>query len=237
MDLYNAVMLASKQAPEPSSDNARSGPAYYMFGAPGSEACKVAAEDHGTVPTVGAHCYLAGPNANKQDLISGLPKFVHASEAETLVVPQGITVLQAVPANLADAPAMSSGAAEFFVFKDHVSLLGNDITHPQPSTDSAGNPDVKFGFSSKGKHEFQTVTSAITHRGDSVSRLGQRLNQHFAVALDNRLITVPSIDFETYRNGIDGSGADITAGFKVQSAQDLAAMLRFGPLPVSLVVR
>ncbi len=238
MNLYNAVKLASRQAPEQSSANARPGPAYYMFGAPGSLACKVAAEDQGTVPTVGAHCYLAGPNANKQGLISGLPNRVRASEAETLIVPRGITVLQGVPASFADAPAMSSPAAEFFVLKDRVSLLGSDITNPQPSTDSAGNPDVKFGFGPRGKNEFHTVTSVIAHRGDSVSRLGERLNQHFAVALDNRLITVPSIDFTTYPDGItDDSGADITAGFTVQSAQDLATMLRFGPLPVSLVVR
>ena len=64
------------------------------------------------------------------------------------------------------------------------------------------------------------------------------LNQHFAVALDNRLITVPSIDSKVYPDGIiDDSGADITAGFTVLSAGDLATMLRFGPLPVSLAVR
>ncbi len=238
MDLYNAVTLASKQAPEPSSDNAHPGPAYYMFGAPGSEACKVAAEDQGTVPTVGAHCYLSGPNAKEHDLISGLPNGVNASEAETLVVPRGITVLRAVPASFAHPLPMSSAAAEFFVLKDHVSLLGSDISNPQASTDSAGNPAVSFGFSSKGKNEFQSVTSAIAHRGDFVSRPGQTLNQHFAVALDNQLITVPSIDFKMYPDGITGdAGADITAGFTVQSAHDLATMLRFGPLPVSLVVR
>jgi hypothetical protein len=237
MSLYDAVKLASKQAPEPGSDNARPGPACYMFGAPGSEACKIAAEDQGTVPTVGAHCYLSGPNA-KQDLISNLPDGVNGSEAETLVVPRGIVVLQAAPASFADAPAMSSAAAEFFVLKDHVSLLSSDITNPQASTDSAGNPDVTFGFSSKGKNEFQGVTSAIAHRGALVSGVGQTLNQRFAVALDNQLITVPSIDFKMYPDGIIGNtGADITAGFTLQSARDLATMLRLGPLPVSLVVR
>jgi SecD/SecF fusion protein len=238
MNLYDAITLASKQAPEPSSHNARPGAAYYMFGAPGSEACKVAAEDQGTIPTVGEHCYLSGPNANKQDLISGLPHGVNASEAETLVVPRGITVLQAVPASFADAPEISSAAAEFFVVKDDVSLPASDISNPQPSTDSAGNPNVKFGFTSKGKNRFQSVTSAIAHRGDFVSRLGQTLNQHFAVALDNQLITVPSVDFKMYPDGIIGdNGADITGGFTVQSAQDLATIMRYGPLPVTLVVR
>ena len=238
MSLYDAVKLASKQAPEPGSDNARPAPAYYMFGVPGSEACKIAAEDQGTVPTVGAHCYLSGPNADEQDLISNLPNGVSPSEAETLVVPRGIVVLQTVPPSFAHAPAMSSAAAEFFVLKDHVSLLGSDITNPQASTDSADNPDVTFGFSSKGKNEFQSVTSAIAHRGALVSGPGQTLDQHFAVALDNQLLTVPSIDFKTYPDGIiANTGADITAGFTVQSARDLATMLRFGPLPVSLVVR
>ena len=238
MSLYDAVKLASKQAPEPRSDNGRPGPAYYMFGAPGSQACKIAAEDQSTVPTVGAHCYLSGPNANKQDLISNLPNGVNASEGETLLVPRGIVVLQAVPDSFAHAPAMSSAAAEFFVLKDHLSLLSSDITNPQASTDSAGNPDVTFGFSSNGKNEFQSVTSAIAHRGAFVSGLGHTFNQHFAVALDNQLITVPSIDFKMYPNGIIGDpGADIAGGFTLQSARDLATMLRFGPLPVSLVVR
>ena len=182
MKLYDAVTLASKQAPEPSADNARPGPAYYMFGAPGGEACKLAADDQGTVPTAGAHCYLAGPSASRQDLISGLPNRVQASEAETLVVPRGITVLQGVPASFADAPAMSSAAAAFFVLKDRAALLGGGITNPQPSTDSAGNPDVKFGFNSKGKRQFQRVTSVIAHRGDLVSGL----DQHAQPALRGR---------------------------------------------------
>jgi SecD/SecF fusion protein len=209
-----------------------------MFGAPGSEACKVAAAHQRTLPTAGAHCYLSGPNATKQDLIAGLPNGVSASEAETLAVPRGITVLQAVSVNFAHPPALGSAAAEFFVLKDHVSLPRSDITNPRPGSDSGGNPDVNFGFTSKGKHEFHSVTSAIAHRGDFITRLGQTFNQHFAVALDNRLITIPSIDFNMYPDGIVGnSGADITGGFTVQSAQDLATMLRFDPLSVSLVAR
>ena len=92
MSLYDAVKLASKQAPETSSDKARPGPAYYMFGAPGSDTCKVAAGDQGTSPSVAAHCYLSGPDGNKHAVISGLPNGVTASEAEMLVVPRGITV-------------------------------------------------------------------------------------------------------------------------------------------------
>jgi SecD/SecF fusion protein len=68
-----------------------------------------------------------------------------------------------------------------------------------------------------------------------VSSLGDTLNQHFAVALDNRLITVPSIDYKVYPDGITGDhGADLSGNFTRQSAKDLAILLRYGPLPVNL---
>jgi SecD/SecF fusion protein len=71
-----------------------------------------------------------------------------------------------------------------------------------------------------------------------LSGLGDTLEQHFAVALDNRLLTVPSIDFRIYPQGIPGSGgADIVAGFTPSSARDLAILLRYGPLAVSLQPR
>src|SRR5437763_1445226 len=42
MSLYDAVKLASKQPPTTATDNARRGPEYFMFGAPGSAACAAA---------------------------------------------------------------------------------------------------------------------------------------------------------------------------------------------------
>ena len=116
-----------------------------------------------------------------------------------------------------------------------MSLFGNDLTNPQQSTDQAGNPDVTFSFTPNGQKAFQNVTSQIAHRGDLASGLGQQLNQHFAVALDQKLITVPQIDFKTYPDGIRSSnGAEITGAFTIQSAQDLANQLRLGALPIGL---
>ena len=71
--------------------------------------------------------------------------------------------------------------------------------------------------------EFQALTAAIARRGSLVSGLGQTLNQHFAIALDNRLITVPFIDYKQYPDGINGdNGADIGGSLTRQSAKDLA---------------
>jgi SecD/SecF fusion protein len=236
--LYDAVKLASKRPSQTSPDNSRSGPEFYVFGAPGSAACATAARDAGKTPTPGVRCLLSGPDSGlnaQQDLVSGLPSGVTLAQGQLLTVPAGTVVLQAADPSASHVTAFNDPAAQFFVLQDHVSLLGSDITNPQQSTDQSGSPDVTFSFTSKGQKEFQAVTAAIAHRGDLVSGLGQTLVQHFAVALDNKLITVPSIDFKTYPDGIPGdSGADITGGFTIQSAQDLATQLRLGALPIKL---
>jgi SecD/SecF fusion protein len=235
MHLYDAVKLASKQAPEPAPDNARDGPLYFMFGKPGSAACAATAKAANEPVTVGQRCLLSGPNDTKQDLLQGLPTGVTESDGEILVVPRGITVLQAVPSSFTHPLSFSDPNAQFFVLKDHVALFGNDITNPQQSTDQGGNPDVSFGFTSHGKNAFQTVTGEIAKRGQLNSPLGQQQNQHFAVALDTQLITVPQIDFKQFPEGIPADqGADITGGFTIGSAQDLATQLRLGALPIKL---
>ncbi len=235
MHLYDAVKLASKQTPEPAPDNARDGPLYFMFGKPGSAACAAAAKAANQPVTVGQRCLLSGPNDTKQDLLQGLPTGVTESDGEILVVPRGITVLQAVPSSFTHPLSFSDPSAQFFVLKDHVALFGNDITNPQQSTDQGGNPDVSFGFTGHGKSAFQRVTGDIAHRGQLNSPLGNPQNQHFAVALDTQLITVPQIDFKQFPDGIPADqGADITGGFTIGSAQDLATQLRLGALPIKL---
>ena len=236
MNLYDAVQLASKQPESSSPSNSRIGPQYYVFGAPGSAACAAAAEADGTVPAAGQHCLLSGPDDNKADLLSGLPAGVSASHGEIETVPRGTMVLQAIPADFSKPTPIGDPNAQFFVLKDNVALRGSDITNPQQSTDpNTSAPDVTFGFSGKGKSEFENVTAIIAHRGDLVSGLGQTLNQHFAVALDDRLISVAFIDFKQYPDGIKGDkGADISGSFSITSAQDLANELLLSALPVSL---
>jgi SecD/SecF fusion protein len=235
MSLYQAVSLAAKQPKQVSRDNSRTGPVYFMFGAPGSTACTLAAKASNTTAVVGTHCLLSGPDDNLQDLINGLPHGVTQSQGQLLTVQQGTVVLQAANQVAGKTTPFNSPSAQFYVLRDHVSLFGNDITNPQQSTDQSGSPDVSFGFTSTGAKAFQNVTAAIARRGDLVSGLGQSLVQHFAVALDTQLITVPSIDYRTYPDGIPGdNGAQITGGFTIQSAQDLATQLRLGALPIQL---
>jgi SecD/SecF fusion protein len=237
MPLYKAVQLAAKQPLQKSSDNARIGPAYFAFGRSKTTACTLAARYYHVTPVLGQPCYLAGPQDNPSDLASALPTGVSLSNpgVQTLTVQQGTVVLQAVPPHFNHAAKWSDPTAQFFVLKDHVALFGNDITNPQQSTAQDGSPNVVFGFSGNGANAFQNVTAAIAHRGSLVSGLGQSLNQHFATALDTQLITVPNIDYKTYPDGIQGNnGAEITGGFTISTAQDLATQLRLGALPIRL---
>ncbi|HEY2259802.1 MAG TPA: protein translocase subunit SecD [Solirubrobacteraceae bacterium] len=244
MPLYQAVKLAAQQPKSVSPHNARLGPQYYMFGAPGSAACAAKAKADHTTPAAGQHCLLSGPDNETyavsqqqaiQNLAAQLPAGVKASDGQVLVVQQGTVVLQAANPSANQKTAFDSPSAQFFVLRDNVSLRGSDITNPQQSTDQSGSPDVTFGFNSRGQNAFQNVTGAIAHRGASAGSFGQALFQHFAVALDNQLVTVPRIDFKQYPDGITGGGgADITGGFTIQSAQDLATQLRLGALPINL---
>jgi hypothetical protein len=150
MPLYQAVKLAAKQPELVSGKNARVGPEYFAFGAPGSSAC--ARAYHGS-QIVGQHCYLAGPQDNLSDLQAAMPTGVSTSSngVQTLAVPQGWVVLQAVPsAGFDQELAWSNPSAQYYVLRDRAALSGNEITNPRQSTDQEGQPDVTFGFTTEG---------------------------------------------------------------------------------------
>ncbi len=235
MSLYDAVKLASQTKRAPSGpSNPRLGARYYMFGAPGSSACAQAGRIYGAAPVTGQHCLLAGPAPSIQELMAGAPPGISAGTGRVLAVPGGIAVLQAVPASFAQAPPPADPSAQFYVLIDHVAVRAPDITHPKQGTDSAGSPNVSFGFTSAGSKQFEKVTRQVAKRGALESGPVQ-LEQHFAIVLDTQLLTVPSIDFRQYPDGISGGGgADITGGFTPGSARNLATQLRLGPLPLQL---
>ena len=54
--------------------------------------------------------------------------------------------------------------------------------------------------------------------------------------LDDELVSAPSIDYVEYPDGIDGSDGrrDLRRAFTIETAQDLAEILKIGALPVRL---
>jgi preprotein translocase subunit SecD len=55
-----------------------------------------------------------------------------------------------------------------------------------------------------------------------------------AVVLDGQLLSVLSVDFRTYPDGINTTSADVSGGFTATTVRDLAIVVRYGPLPVQL---
>lgn len=132
-------------------------------------------------------------------------------------------------------PGVQDPTAGYYVLRGRPALSASDITNPRESKDpNTGAPDVTFGFTTAGARAFQVLTKTIARRGDQISGLGNTLNQHFAVVLDNRLIEVPFVDYKVYPDGVSGeNGADLS-GVSAQSAKDIAILLRHGPLPITL---
>jgi preprotein translocase subunit SecD len=92
---------------------------------------------------------------------------------------------------------------------------------------------VTFGFTAAGRRAFQELAAGVARRGGRVSSPGQTLNQHFAIALDNQLIEVPSVDYKQYPDGITTTTVmQLSGHFTSQFARDVAILLRYGPLPV-----
>ncbi len=242
LSLYDAVKLASKQPVQVSTDPARPAPQHYLFGAPGSAACKIAAKHYGYTLRPDQHCLLSGPDTSVLALDDGLPRGIGPSQAERLTVPPGTVLLQAASSHFSlptsSQPSLirkeSDPSARFYVLKDDVALSASDIINPQQSTDATGAPDVTFGFTSTGAAGFHRLTRQVANRARQISEKGSPFFQHFAVAIDGQLITVPYINFEQYPNGLLGRhGADILGGFTIRSARTLATLLRFGPLGVN----
>ncbi|HWX98221.1 MAG TPA: protein translocase subunit SecD [Solirubrobacteraceae bacterium] len=164
--------------------------------------------------------------------------------AKPVRVNPGTVLVQARSEENKSGKVVQPSPNSFYVLNDNPVLRGSDITHPQQSFDEGGGgtgaPNVTFGFTSHGQSVFQGVTKKIAQRGQEAQLPGvpkEAAQQHFAVVLDGQLITTPSIDYTKYPEGIDATtGSQISGGFTITSAQNLADELQSGALPIKLVL-
>ena len=182
---------------------------------------------------------LKGPEETEHDLYTSGKKLPPGTKA--VRVNPGTVLVQAHPVESASGKISNPSPNSWYVLKDDPVLEGDNVTNPTQSNDeSTGQPDVTFGFTSRGKKVWEKVTKEIAHRGQEAQLPGvtkEQALQHFAVVLDGQLITVPSIDFTKYPEGIDAStGSEISGGFTITTAQTLANELQSGALPVKLVL-
>ena len=128
----------------------------------------------------------------------------------------------------------------WWVMLDRPALSGTDLKNPEQNFDQrgGGQPIVTFDFTDKGRKAFQEITRRIAQRGADNTLPGvpaDNASQQFAIVLDDDLVSKPFINFQENPDGIDGStGAQISGGFTITSAQDLAKILQIGALPIKL---
>jgi preprotein translocase subunit SecD len=106
-----------------------------------------------------------------------------------------------------------------YVVEKRVLVSGGDLTDAQPGFDQrTSEPIVSFRFNTSGARKFAEVTQ-------------QNVGRPFAIVLDNQVISAPVI-----REPILGGSGQISGNFTVQSANDLAILLRAGALPAPLTI-
>jgi SecD/SecF fusion protein len=219
----NAVKRAEKCQPESDNDNSNaSAERYYAF-------------DKGGRPLNNGR-----PETKESDLFEATQERPDGKQGkqdgdQVFKVPEGILIVRQERGDNPDAPKPDA----WWVIKDDPVLGGEEIKNPEQNFDPQTNePIVSMEFSDKGRKAFAKTTANIARRGsDNATGLGNSAltSHHFAIVLDNELISTPFIDYVVNPEGIDGqTGAQISGGFTIQSAQDLAKFLKIGALPIDL---
>jgi protein-export membrane protein SecD len=110
----------------------------------------------------------------------------------------------------------SDGMQEY-VLRRRIEVSGEDLVDAQP-TFQDGQPVVSFRFDASGARKFGKVTT-------------ENVGQLFAIVLDGKVISAPRI-----REPITQGSGIISGNFTVESANELAVLLRAGALPAPMTV-
>ena len=100
----------------------------------------------------------------------------------------------------------------------HVEVSGENLKNSQADFDQNNMPVVTTEFDSTGTRRFAKLTT-------------EHVNERFAIVLDGWVLSAPTI-----REPIPGGRGQISGGFTLQAAKDLAVLLRSGALPAPLSV-
>jgi SecD/SecF fusion protein len=106
-----------------------------------------------------------------------------------------------------------------YLIENRVVVSGENLVDAQATFDQRTNePVVSFRFDNRGATRFGQVTQA-------------NVGRPFAIILDDQVISAPVIN-----EPILGGTGQISGNFTVQSANDLAVLLRAGALPADLTI-
>ncbi len=126
-------------------------------------------------------------------------------------VPPGDLKVQSVERNVGEG-------GEWYLIERRVMVSGENLVDANQNFDQQNLPVVDFKFDAVGARKFCDATTK------GVGKL-------FAIKLDDKIISAPVI-----RSSICGGSGMISGNFTVQSANDLALLLRAGALPANLEI-
>ncbi len=110
-----------------------------------------------------------------------------------------------------------AGRPDAYVVRKRVMVGGDMLVDAQPTFQN-NEPVVSFRFDAEGARRFGDATR-------------ENVGKPFAIVLDNKVISAPVI-----REAILGGSGIISGSFTVQSASDLALLLRAGALPAPITI-
>jgi protein-export membrane protein SecD len=120
-----------------------------------------------------------------------------------------------IPDNETETLPYTEGGGTIRVLR-RVEIQGQDLVSAEPGFGQNGQPVVNFRFNTRAALIFGRLTA-------------ENVGRRFAMVLDNKAISAPSI-----RSPITGGSGYIEGNFTTESANRLAILLRAGSLPVKL---
>ncbi len=121
------------------------------------------------------------------------------------------------PAGTEFLPYMESPWSRVPVYS-RIEVSGESLKDSQADFDQNNMPVVTTVFDATGARRFAKLTT-------------EHVNERFAIVLDGQVLSAPTI-----REPIPGGRGQISGGFTLQGAKDLAVLLRSGALPAPLQV-
>ena len=132
---------------------------------------------------------------------------VSSAQVESKVAPAGTEFLPYIDSPQNIVPVYS-----------HVEVSGESLKDSQADFDQNNMPVVTTVFDATGARRFAKLTT-------------EHVGERFAIVLDGKVLSAPTI-----REPIPGGRGQISGGFTLQGAKDLAVLLRSGALPAPLQV-
>jgi preprotein translocase subunit SecD len=163
-------------------------------------------------------------------VIVDLPRQANRAHLEALLVEPGKLSIRFIDTSVSiedakqgrmspESELLSGPDGTPYPVQKQVALSGDNLVDAQPGFDQRTNePIVTFRFNPTGTRQFARITA-------------QGVGMPMAIVVDNVVLAAPVI-----REPIVGGSGQISGGFTVERANDLAVMLRSGALPVPLTV-